>query len=114
MGLKGRNTRRKYLDQVELFISLTREDTNGFISDGEPESIGMFDANVDEMNGSRALYFHSQGYTHPIVVKMYKPENSFTSLSWRGSQADVRSITEDKDNCDCIVIYADIKTSTPL
>lgn len=113
MGLKGRNNRRKYLDQVELFENLLGENTDGFQANGETESIGIYDANVDEMSGSRALYFHSLGYTHPIVVRMYKPEKPFTSLAWRGSQADVRSITEDKDNCDCVVIYADLKTSTP-
>lgn len=112
MGLKGRNSRRQYLDLVELFATTKGEDEGGFPTE-TIESLGIYPANVDEMSGSRALYFKSEGYTNPLTIKMYRPDRKFTSIAWNAVECAVRSITEDKDNNDCIVIYADKKTNNP-
>lgn len=112
MGLKGRNNKRQYLDLVELFASINGEDKGGFPTE-TIESIGVYPANVDEMSGGRALYFKSQGYTNPLTIQMYRPDKAFTTIVWNNVQCAVRSITEDKNNNDCLVIYADKKTNNP-
>lgn len=110
MSLKAGNNR--YLDRVELFTKIAGTDELGYPID-DIQSVGEFDANVEQMNGSRALYFQSQGYTHPIVVRMYNPLCDIAEISWNGSVAAVKSVTPDKNNTDCVVIYADLIKETP-
>lgn len=97
---------------VELFTITKGEDEGGFPTE-TVESIGVYQANVEQMSGGRALYFKSEGYTNPMTIKMYRPDRAFTSIVWDGVECAVRSLTEDKDNSDCIVVYADKKTNNP-
>lgn len=110
MSLKSRNLR--YLDCVELFTPLNEVGELGYPTDGV-QSLGIHSANVERLDGSRALYFQSLGYSYPIVIRMYDPATAFSTIVWNGVTAIVKSVTPSKVNTDCVVVYADLKTDNP-
>lgn len=105
MGIRGKGNRA--LDTVELFKSVrVKNDIGKNVDTMLP--VGSFGANVEHFTGSRFAYFKTLGYNHPVQITMYRPDIEFAEMRLNGSKVEIKSVTEDKENRNKIIILGDI------
>lgn len=103
---KGDISGCRMTEQVELFNVIKEPDGIGGLIE-QRTSLGIFDVEVSELGGGRLGYYLQLGFTHPVIITMYKPDVEFNNIAWRGKMLKIDNIKPDSRNWKMIRITAD-------